>query len=754
MKKIFAGLVFLAVYFFCGSVLLGGDGGGATSAEDRMRSWGEHLRLMEESAFKDLKWKALGPKVQGGRIESIECPAPGSSTIYVGVGAGNLWKSVNNGTTWEAIFENESAFAIGDVSIAPSDSNIVWVGTGEVLMARSSFAGTGVFKSVDGGKSWRNMGLTDSHHVARVLIDPEDCDTVYVGALGHSYTYNEERGVFKTVDGGQSWEKVLYISEKVGVVEVLMDPEDRRTLYAVAWERDRKAWNNVESGEGSGIYKTTDAGATWERLEGGLPRGENVGRFGIAIAGSDPKIVYALLDNRAMRPEGKRPVMGEVYRSADKGRTWNKMNEDFLPATIGYDFCLVRVSPDDVNEIYICGNVLLRSKDGGRGYERVGGKVIHLLPSKAKSVHVDNHAMWIDPSNGDRLLLGTDGGFYMSYDRGATWLHFNNMPIGEFYAIVLDHDEPYKIWGGTQDNGSLYGTSKEGLIEGVETWTHVVGGDNYFTRVDPTDENTIYYEYQFGGLQRRDLRAGKNKGIKPKAKKGEERLRYNWMTPYIISHHNPFTLYCGSNKLFKSINRGDGWRAVSGDLTTNPGPEKQGDVPYGTITTISESPVKAGMLYVGTDDGNIHVTSDDGVGWTKISDELADKWVSRVVASRHEAERVYATLTGYREDDFGAYVFVSEDSGGTWEAIASNLPGESVNVIREDPNDGDILYLGTDLGIYVSLDGGGKWESLCNGLPTVSVHDIAIHAGEDELVIGTHGRSAFVLDIKRIRKRE
>ena len=743
MKKIFASLFFLAVCF---------PAGGATSARDRLESWAEHVRLTETSDFKDLKWKALGPKSQGGRVESIECPAPGSSTIYVGVGAGNLWKSINNGTTWEPIFENESTFAIGDVSIAPSDSNIVWVGTGEVLMARSSFAGTGVFKSVDAGKTWRNMGLTDSHHAARVLIDPKDPDTVYVASLGHSYTYNEQRGVFKTVDGGESWEKVLYISEKVGVVEVLMDPEDNRTLYAVAWQRDRKAWNNVESGAGSGIYKTTDAGATWKLLECGLPRGENVGRFGIAIAPSDPKIIYALLDNRAMRPGGKRPVMGEMYRSMDKGQTWTKMNESFLPTTIGYDFCLVRVAPDNPDEIYICGQVLLRSTDAGKTYSRVGGKVIHLLPNRAKSVHVDNHAMWIDPANANRLLLGTDGGLYMSYDRGATWMHYNNMPTAEFYAIVLDTDEPYKIWGGTQDNGSLCGTSKVELTEGIETWTHVTGGDNYFTRVDPTDENTVYYEYQFGGLQRRNMRQGKNKSIRPRAGKDEPRLRYNWMTPYIISHHNPFTLYCGANKLFKSVNRGDDWRCVSGDLTTSPPPEKQGDVPYGTITTISESPSKVGLLYVGTDDGNIHVTADDGTNWTKISVDLPKKWVTRVAASMHDDRTVYATLTGYHEDDFSTYVFVSGDSGRTWKSIAANLPAESVNVIREDPDDADILYIGTDLGIYVSLDKGGRWQSLCSNLPTTAVHDIAIHQSERELVIGTHGRSAFVLDIKSISK--
>lgn len=746
--KMFVASLFAVVYL-CGNAA---GSSAAASAAERMESWEHHVKLKNESIFKDLQWKALGPKFQGGRIESISCPAGHSSTIYVGVGAGNLWKSINNGITWEPIFENESTFAIGVVSVDPSDSNIVWVGTGEVLMARSAFAGTGVFKSVDAGKSWENVGLRDSHHVARVLIDPEDSDTVYVAALGHSYTYNEERGVFKTTDGGKSWEKVLYISEKVGVVEVVMDPEDNETLYAVAWERDRKAWNNLVSGEGSGIYKTTDAGKSWERLSGGLPRGEHVGRMAIAIAASKPNIVYVLVDNRQKRPDGRRFVMGEVYRSEDKGQTWQKMNEDYLPATIGYDFNLVRISPDNENEIYITGNVLLRSQDAGKTYSRVKGQLVHLLPHPAKSLHVDNHAMWIDPLDGDRILLGTDGGLYVSYDRCETWLHLNNIPVAEFYAITLDMESPYGIWGGTQDNGTTYGHSSDVLTEGVENWKLICGGDNYFTYLDPTDKDTVYYEYQFGGLRRKNLKDGKTRSAAPKSAKGEPPLRRNWMTPYIISHHNPYTLYFGAQRLFKSVNRAETWTCISGDLTTNPGPEKQGDVPYGTLTTISESPLKVGLLYVGTDDGNVQVTRDDGFTWKKLSDSLPAKWVSRVAASKYEPGRVYVALTGYREDDFEKYLYASSDFGETWQSIAANLPCESINVIREDPVDENILYVGTDLGIYASLDRGERWHSLCNGLPTAAVHDIAIHPREHEMVIGTHGRSAFVLDVTKIRE--
>jgi photosystem II stability/assembly factor-like uncharacterized protein len=389
----------------------------------RIKSWEHHLKLKEESIFKDLKWRTAGPAFQGGRIESIACPPGYTSTIYVGVGAGNLWRSNNNGATWDPIFENESTFAVGSVGVCESDPNVVWVGTGEVLMARSSYAGTGVFKSTDSGETWRNMGLRDTYHIARVLIDPHDHDIVYVAAIGHNYSYNEERGLFKTVDGGGTWEKILYISDRVGCVEVVMDPADNRTLYAVMWERDRKAWNNVGAGSGSGLYKSTDAGANWELLSDGLPRGEHVGRMGVAVARSNPNVVYALVDNHAPRSEGKRRTGGEVYRSDNKGQTWRKVNEDYLPTRIGYDFCLVRVSPDNEDQIYILGTYLLTSDDGGKSYKRNQGKIINLRPHGSRVLHLDHHDMWIDPLNPDRLILGTDGGLYMSHDRGQAYTY-------------------------------------------------------------------------------------------------------------------------------------------------------------------------------------------------------------------------------------------------------------------------------------------------------------------------------------------
>ncbi len=735
----------------------------ATSAEERMESWEHHQRLKAESPFKDLRWRAVGPELQGGRIEAIACHPDEPFTIYLGPGAGNLWKSVNNGTTWEPIFENESTFAIGCIAIAPSDPNIVWVGTGEVLMARSSYSGTGIFKSMDGGKTWRNMGLHDSHHIPRILIDPKDPDIVYAAALGHLYGFNAERGLFKTTDGGETWDKTLYISDRVGIVEVAMDPGDNRLLYAAAWERDRKAWNHYASGQGSALYRSTDAGRNWERLNQGLPAGKDVGRFGFAVSPSDPDIVYALLDNHALRPDGERRIAGEVYRSEDKGKSWRKTHEGSVPTAIGYDFCLIRVSPDDPEEIYVLGNKLVRSLDGGKNFANVNETVVHVLSHDIRVLHLDMHDMWIDPRDPDRLLLGNDGGLYMSHDRGDTWLHLNNLPIGEFYAVTVDMAEPYNIYGGTQDNAALFGPSTHDINDrltkyGVEDpWTHVYldrwgGGDSYFTWLDPTDPDVIYYEHQFGVLRRRDMRTGKSEDIMPRAGEGEPRLRRNWMTPFFASHHDPATLYYAAHKVYRSPDRGGGWACISPDLTTDPGPAQQGNVPYGTTTSLSESVLQRGLLYAGTDDGNVQVTKDDGKSWILIREGLPHKWVSRVEASRFDKATVYVSLTGYREDDFSAYLYVSRDNGQNWTSISGNLPAESVNVIREDTVSPDILYVGTDLGVYVSLDRGTSWHSLCNHLPTTPVHDLVAHPRESEIVIGTHGRSCFVLDIAPVRE--
>jgi len=735
----------------------------ATPPAIRFESWESHQKLKEVSPFKELKWRCVGPEFSGGRIEALACHPDEPYTLYVGAGSGNLWKSVNNGTTWKPIFENESTFTIGCVTIAPSDPNIVWVGTGEVLMARSSYAGTGVFKSTDAGKTWQNMGLHDSHHIPSIIIDPENPDVVYVAALGHNYGYNPERGVFKTSDGGKTWEKIFYISEKVGVVELLMDPSDNKTLYAATWERDRKAWNDIRYGKGSGLYKTTDAGKKWNRLTNGLPTGELVGRSGLAIAASDPNIIYALVDNHEPpKPGTSQQGRGEVYRSDDKGETWRKMHQDKVPTSIGWDYCLLRVSPDNPDEIFILGFNLLHSTDAGKTYTEVGQTVVHLLAHDIRVLHVDHHDLWIDPNNTNRLILANDGGLYMSHDRGANWLHYNNFPITEVYAVWVDMDDPYNIYIGTQDNAASYGPANHNVDDrltkyGVEDpWRNVYldrwgGGDSYFTFRDPIDHDIMYYEHQFGALRRKNMRTAETKDIMPKAIETESQLRYNWMTPYFISEYNPVTIYYGAHRVFKSTDRGDSWTCISPDLTTNPGPEKRGTVPYGTITMLSESPLKQGLIYAGTDDGNVQITTDDGKTWKLVNSGLPQKWVSRVIASLHELGSVYVSLTGYREDDFSNYLYMSEDFGKTWKSISGTMPSEGINVIREDPRNKNILYVGTELGVYVTLDRGTTWHSLCNNLPTTPVHDLMIHPREYELVIGTHGRGCFVLDVSSLR---
>ncbi|NIS65855.1 MAG: hypothetical protein GTO05_12005 [Gemmatimonadales bacterium] len=743
-----------------------------TAPGARMRSWQEHVRLESESPYKDLQWRAVGPKQAGARIEAIAVPPGNHGTIYVGVGSGNLWKTENNGLTWRPIFEKESTFTIGDVAVSSADPNIVWVGTGETQPRHSgySYAGTGVFKSTDAGTTWRNMGLGDTHHIGKVLIHPRDPEVVYVAALGHFWSRNEERGVFRTTDGGKSWQKVLYVSDQTGAVDLVMDPSNPRILYAAAWQA--VSGEPVVSGEESGIYRSTDAGDTWTELTVGLPPGP-LGRIGLDVAPSNPNVVYAFVDNWSeftgkQQPEGRRReiVGGEVYRSSDKGETWRKANDDDLYrvfGVFGWKFTDVRVSPDDEDEIFILGNRGFHSTDGGRTYERIGEKIIRMHDTRGLIMHLDQHEIWIDPLNPDRVLLGNDGGLFQSYDRGESWLHINNIPAAEFYSISTDMAVPYRIYGGTQDNAALYGPSDVAIQDAADDpWENVyldqwTGGDSFDTYLDPTDSTIVYYEHQHGDMRRMDITGDSvltsaAEGIRPRAPEGEEPWRFGWYTPFVMSHHDPRTLYVGGNRLFKSRNRGDDWHPISPDLSDPVGGQRA-VVPFGTITVISESRFQPGLIYLGTEGGGVWLTRDDGITWTDVREGLPKKWVSRVVASRHEIGTVYASQTGFREDDFGTYLYVSRDFGETWTSIAGNLPTESVNVIREDPHHADVLYVGTDLGVYVSLDRGGTWHSICANLPTTPVHDLVVHPRDHEIVIGTHGRSIFVADLAPVRDR-
>ncbi len=714
-----------------------------TSAAARSASWDLHVQQQQHSPFKHLQWRSVGPRKSSGRIESIACPVGHPEVMYVGVGSGGLWKTINHGTTWKPVFQHQSTCAIGDVAVAPSDADVVWLGTGEVLMARSALHGMGVFKSTDAGETWENMGLQDTHHIGRVLIDPRDANTVYVVAIGHQSTANDDRGVFKTSDGGQTWKKVLYIDDKTSAIDMVMDPNAPDTLYATTWQRDTDGQDHY--GKNSGIYQSVDAGGSWKKLAGGLPQGDFVGRIGIDIAASNSQVLYAIVDCRE-QGDG-------IYRSDDAGATWQKINQ--TPIKAGWDWCEIRVVPDDENSLYSIGQNSYFSSDGGVTFKQIGGTIVHLLPHPSRILHLDTHAMWIDPDNTNHIVFGNDGGLFVSYDRGDNWLHLNNLPVTEVYAVTYDLQEPYNIYIGTQDNAALFGPSTHVPEDGgPDPWQHVYldrwgGGDSYFTFRDPSDDDTIYYEHQYGDLMRKKMSSGQTLGIKPANLDDQPPLRFAWMTPFFPSQFENKTLYLAANHVFKSTNRGDDWTVISPDLTIGPEPR---NTRYNAITALAESPREAGMLFAGSDTGNLYVTKSDGQDWTAIHDGLPRLPITRVTPSPHDSQTVFVTLSGLGSDDFSAYVFRSDDRGATWQSISEGLPLEPAHVIREDPHVKDLLYLGTDLGVYVSTNGGTLWQSLCNNLPTASVQDLFVHPRENELVIGTHGLSVFVLDVSSIQK--
>lgn len=729
-----------------------------TDASLRLKWFKDHLALKEKSIFKNLKWRFIGPEWMSGRITDIEVPKGIPYTIYVAAASGGVWRTVNEGTTWEPIFENEASTTIGDIAIAESDPQIIWVGTGENNSSRSSYSGTGVYKSTDGGKSWENMGLIDSHHIGRIIIHPKDSDTVFAAALGHLYTFNAERGIYKTTDGGKTWDKLLFIDDKTGFIDLAMDPSDPDTLYAAAWERLRKAWNMWQYGPGSGIYKSTDEGKTWKRLTNGFPTTGKEGRIGLATSTSNPDVIYASLDNHAIGRKakpGERDAYGrkmkdvakgaEVYRSDDKGETWKKVNKNYIGiyAVYGYYFGEIRINPKDENTVYLLGVQLLKSADGGKTFENMS----------YPEMHGDFQAMWIDPENPDHMINGNDGGINITYDGGKTWKDVKNLPVVQFYFLSEDTAKPFNVYGTAQDHGCFRGpVTHNPQTDNPYQWERIPGGEASYMAVDPTDRNILYHMSFYGNINRSHLSENVTKRIMPKVKKGEPPLRGNWLAPFIISPHNPFTLYHGTQYLHRSLDRGETWQRISPDLTTN-NLKKQGDVPHCTITTISESPLKYGLVYVGTDDGCVQVTKNGGVRWEKIIEGLpANKWISRIVASRFDEGTVYVSLNGYRDDDFAAYIYSSADYGQTWIDIKNNLPCGPINVMKEDPKNKNILYVGTDIATYISVDGGKSWGTLINNMPVTYVHDLIIHPHDNILVAATHGRSMYAMDISPIQE--
>ena len=710
-----------------------------TSSVERVASWQMHETMRLRSRFNKIDWEGIGPRLCGGRIECIATHPERPATMYVGVGSSGLWKTVNGGVTWKPIFENQPTMTMGAVAVSKSNPNTVWLGTGEVLLARSAMPGMGVFKSTDAGESWKFVGLPDTQHIARVIIHPTDEDTVYISAIGHQNSANEERGVFRTTDGGESWAKLLYVNDHTAAMDLAMAPDDPNTLYACMWERAVEGQEHF--GAESGVYRTTDGGENWTRLAGGLPSGDNVGRIAVHVAPSNPKVVYALCD------EGRKDGL---YRSDDRGATWAKVNDKISGQ---WDWCEIQVSPDNEDEIYSISQKSYVSRDGGKNFKRVRGNVVHLVPQGATELHDDTHAIWINPNDSNHLMFGTDGGLYVTHDKCKNWLHLNNKPVAECYAITFDDAEPYNIYIGTQDNAALYGPHTHRPKDGQsDAWKYVFinsvgGGDCYFTYRDPTDYDVVYYEHQYGGMMRKHMKTGKTKSIQPKI--DGEQLRFAWMTPFFPSRYEDRTWYAAANRVFKSTDRGDTWLPISENLVTD---DAVRNLRYRAITTLRESPLKSGVLFAGTDNADLYVTTDDGSVWQSINEGLPKRFITRVYPSPHDPNRVFVSLSGAGVDDFTAYVFRSDDLGKTWKSIAEGLPTEPINVVYEDPLVSNLIYVGTDLGIYVSLDGGESWDSLCSNLPTTSVFDLFVHPKHQHLVIGTHGRSCFLTDVTPIHE--
>ncbi len=697
--------------------------------------------------FGGFRFRSIGPAVTSGRVIAFAVDPTDRAKYYVAVASGGVWKTVNAGTTFTPVFDNEGAFSIGAIAIDPKNPATVWVGTGERNSQRSVAYGDGVYRSDDGGRSWRNVGLKTSEHIGRIAIDPRNSDVVFVAAQGPLWSPGGERGLYKTTDGGRTWKAVIPGTEHTGATDVVIDPSNPDTMYAATWQRRRHFYTLINGGPESAIHKSTDGGNTWTRLRSGLPPGD-LGRIGLSISPADTNVVYATVEASG--------ILSGIFRSTDRGATWERTSPSIAQ---GMYYGQIVADPKNVDRIYIPNVVNQVSDDGGRTQRALGERL----------KHVDNHVIWIDPNNTDYLLVGSDGGIYESFDKGSNWHFKANLPVAQFYDVTVDNQTPfYNAYGGTQDNNSLGGPVKTRSNSGVANaeWFTTNGGDGFQSRVDPTDPNIIYAESQNGGLVRFDKRTGERVSIAPMEGKGIESQRYNWDSPIIISPHLHTRLYFAGHKLFKSENRGDDWKVISGDLSrgidrnTLPvmgkvwGPDAiakhQSTALWGNASALSESPKKAGLIYIGTDDGLIQITENDGGSWRKV-DKIAGipdmSYVQRILASQHDTNTVYALFNNHQNGDFKPYPVKSTDAGKTWTSIASNLPVRgSTYAIAEDHVNPNLLFLGTEFGFFFSVDGGGKWIQMRGGLPVIAVRDIAVHKGENDLVLATFGRGLYVLD--------
>jgi photosystem II stability/assembly factor-like uncharacterized protein len=803
-----------------------------TPGETRLKSLRQRQVLEHRSLVNNIKFRNIGPTIMSGRVDDIEANPDDPTEFYVAYASGGLWHTTNNGQSFTPIFDSAEVISIGDIAVNWK-TRTIWVGTGEVNSSRSSYSGIGVYKSKDQGKTWEYLGLPESHHIGKIVLHPNDDNTAWVAVLGHLYSPNSERGVYKTTDGGKSWKQTLAIDDNTGVVDMDINLQNPDELYATAWYRTRRAWNFEESGKSSGLYKSIDGGTTWQLIStpgSGLPTGATIGRMGVAVYPKDPQIVYVIVDNQQPKPDTAKkdtlvyainelkdlsfeqfanlnenkldtlfkrnglsqkynarmvkqmvarnqlkptalydyfyvntgfegnPVGAEVYRSDNGGKTWSKTNKAEIPIffSYGYYFAKIYVSPYNPDKVFALGLTSQVSIDGGKTWKSMD----------KQNVHSDHHALWIDPKRDSHLINGNDGGVNITYDNGEHWFKANTPAVGQFYNITVDNAKPYNVYGGLQDNGvwyvpsTNYRNSFDGTGQGQleDRAKNIGGGDGMQVQVDLRDNTTTYYGSQFGNYSRSNrLTKEGTKNITPKHELGEKPLRFNWQAPILLSPHNNDIVYFGSNKFHRSFNQGDTMISLTGDLTKA---SRTGNVPYGTLTTISESPIRFGLIYTGSDDGNVFVTKDAGANWELISAKPKKKsilpqerWVSRIFASRFKEGRVYLSFNGYRNDDFAPYLFISNDYGATWNMLGKDLPTEPINVVKEDPKNENIIYVGTDGGLYVSFDKGRSFMAWNAGLPkSIPIHDIAFQERENEIILGTHGRSLYVASLDKIQE--
>jgi photosystem II stability/assembly factor-like uncharacterized protein len=782
-----------------------------------LKAWDAHEAMTQSSPYRNMNWSYLGPTNISGRTTDVAAADHGSARrLYAGTCCGGVWASDDLGQTWQAVFDKEASTSIGALAVAPSNPDVVWVGTGESNIFRSSYTGVGVYKSTDNAKTFQHMGLTDTGTIGRIVIHPTDPNTVYVASAGQEWMENEMRGVFKTTDGGRTWAQALKISPKTGVNDLAMDPSDANTLYAAAWERQRRQWNDprVEPGfTESGIFKTTDSGKTWTRLTNGLPAPNVTGRVGLAIAQSNPKVVYAFIDNYdcdTQAPAGGRnpggrgttcPIKGnEVYRSNDKGATWTLVSGQDeaqralmkgMSGTYAWVFGNIRVDPSDENTVYTLALGVSVSHDGGKTFGRIGGPppVAGGPPASGappagggggRGVGGDNHAMWIDPKNTQFMLSGNDSGFRVSTDGGQTWRRAD-LPTETLFDIAFDMDTPFRVYGSVQDHGSYravvdLGNGRDNLK--AIPFENAPGGEYCEHAIDPRNPNIVYSD----ALTRTDLsipaaprgrggagaagRAGgggagagvppgpqRSTTIRPTVGPNEDPLRTQVLAPVLLSPFDPDTVYLGAQSLFRSHNRGDTWERLTGDLSYND-KTRLGDIPHQLVITIAESPKKKGLLYAGTDDGRLHVSTDDGKTWTELTSNLPQKeWIAKVLASQFDEATVYVAQQGRYDEDFAVRLYKSTDYGKTFKSIAGNVPGGPINMVREDPVNPNVLYTSNDFGVYVTTNGGARWDVLGGNLPSVNVMDFIVHPRDRMLVIATHGRGVWAIDVSQLRSR-